>query len=395
ADGTLWFATAHNQLWRLDGMGQWTEIALPTDFDGEATALCADADGMVWLGSRSYMGTTYGLLRLAVDQQWQRFDTADGLAACSINALYASRDGTLWLGTDGGLCRYDPNGEHPMDEEKRATTYYQISRSTIEITMPDGSPATPEVLYAAIKDEDAEVRVSAALGLAKLGDLSPTVIHILFNAADWRSYPEAGTIARNGITELAKTNPVVVDLLLRALQENQGQLSGVAECLGEIGQATPAVINGLLAFSQSSGDKYAVVSALRSLLQLGYETDTVVQRLLSLHKRGDMVVRSVVLQELGLVRQPSPAALALLMTAAQPNTRNRHDIQARLRQTDPNDPQWTALFMASLETDGHTRRAALKSLGAISNPPARVVEILCAALADEEWFVRREAVESL
>lgn len=108
ADGTLWFASAHNHLWRLDSAGQWTEIALPTNFDGELTALCASADGMIWLGSRPYFGTTYGLLRLDRDQQWQRFDTADGLASCSINALYASRDGTLWLGTDAGLCHYNP-----------------------------------------------------------------------------------------------------------------------------------------------------------------------------------------------------------------------------------------------------------------------------------------------
>ncbi|MEZ4663885.1 MAG: hypothetical protein R2911_40650 [Caldilineaceae bacterium] len=124
--------------------------------------------------------------------------------------------------------------------------------------------------------------------------------------------------------------------------------------------ATPAVINGLLAFSQSSGDEYAVVSALRSLLQLGYETDTVVQRL-HCHStsRGDMVVRSVVLRALGLVQQPSPAALTFAYDCCTINTRNHAMIyRARLRQTDPNDPQWTALFMASLETAGHAQRDA-------------------------------------
>ncbi|MEZ4663884.1 MAG: hypothetical protein R2911_40645 [Caldilineaceae bacterium] len=48
---------------------------------------------------------------------------------------------------------YDPHEERNMDEEA-GYDLLQISRSTIEITMPDGSPATPEVLYAAIKDED-------------------------------------------------------------------------------------------------------------------------------------------------------------------------------------------------------------------------------------------------
>ncbi len=392
----VWFASAHNQLWRLDGAGQWTEIALPTDFDGEVTALCGGADGMIWLGSRAYLGTTYGLLRLDPNQQWQRFDTDDGLASCSINALYASRDGTLWLGTDAGLCHYAPHGEHLMDEEKRASTYYQVNRSTIEITMPDGSPATSEALYTALNDEDADVRVSAAVGLAKLGDLSPTVTNTLFNAADWRCDPEAGDTARYGITALAKMNPVIIELLLAALQENKGWLSGVAECLGKIGQASPAVINGLLTFSQQSNDQYAVVSALHSLLQLGIENAAILAQLLGLYKQDDIIVRTVVLQALGLVQQPSPAALALLIAAAQRKAPNKRNAAERLRLTDPDDPQWTARFFASLEAEvGQTRRNAIKALGTTPNPPANVTEILCVALADEDWFVRREAVESL
>ncbi|MEZ4869329.1 MAG: two-component regulator propeller domain-containing protein [Caldilineaceae bacterium] len=396
ADGPLWFATAHNQLWRRDRMGQWTEIELPTDFDGEVTALCADADGMVWLSSRSYMGTAYGLLRLDSNQQWQRFDTADGLASCLINAIYASRDGTLWLGTDGGLCRYDRDGEYLMHEEKQASTYYQVNHSTIEITMPDGSPATPEVLYEALNDKDAEVGVSAALQLAKLGDLSPIVTNTLFDATDWRSDPEASSAARYGITELAKTNPVMIDLLLIALQANQRSLSGVAECLGEIGQATPAVIKGLLAFSQSSDDAYAVVSALHSLLQLGYATDAIVQHLLTLRRQGDMIVRSVALQALGLLQEPSPEVANFLLAAAQRKASRSPDAADRLRTTDPDDPQWTTLLMDALKAEvGQTRRTALKALGAMTNPPANVVEILCAALADADWSVRQTALDGL
>ncbi len=283
-----------------------------------------------------------------------------------------------------------------MQEDKRVTTYYQVNRSTIEITMPDGSPATPEVLYAALTDENAEVGVSAALQLAKLGDLSPVVTNTLFDAADWRSDPEASSAARYGITTLAQTDPVVIDRLLTALQENKGWLSGVAECLGEIGQATPAVIAGLLTFSQNSDDAYAVVSALHSLVQLGYATDAIIQQLRAHHKQGDMIVRSVALQALGLLPAPPPEVASLLLAAAQRKASRSPAAAERLRTTDPDDPQWTALFMDTLEAEGgHTQRTALKALGTMTNPPAQVVEILCAALADADWSVRREAVESL
>jgi HEAT repeat protein len=289
-----------------------------------------------------------------------------------------------------------PYGEDLMQEDKRATTYYQVNRSTIEITRTDGSPATPEVLYAALTDENAEVGVSAALQLATLGDLSPIVTNTLFNAADWRSDPEAGSAARYGITALAQTDPVVTDLLLAALHTQQGWLSGVAECLGEIGQATPAVIDGLLTFSHNSDDAYAVVSALHSLVQLGYATDVIIQQLLTRYKQGDMIVRNVALRALGLLQEPSPEVTTLLLAAAQRKASHSPAAVARLPTTDPDDPQWLALLMGALDAEvGQTRRTALKAFGAMTNPPAQVVEILCAALSDEDWFVRREAVASL
>lgn len=283
-----------------------------------------------------------------------------------------------------------------MNDDNRASTHYQISVSTVEITMPDGSPATPEVLYEALTDENVEVSVSAALQLAKLGDLSPIVTNTLFDAADWRGDPEASSAARHGITTLAQINPVLTDLLLTALQANKGWLSGVAECLGEIGQATPAVIDGLLTFSQRDDDAYAVVSALHSLVQLGYATDAVIQQLLARYKQGDMIVRSVALRAFGLLPAPSPEVSTLLLAAAQRKAARSPATAERLRTTDPADPQWMMLFMDALEAEGgHTQRTALKALGAMTNPPAQVVEILCAALADADWSVRRTAVDSL
>lgn len=283
-----------------------------------------------------------------------------------------------------------------MNEDKQASTHYQISVSTVEITMPDGSPATLEMLYEALNDEDAEVSVSAALGLAKLGELNPTVINRLFNAADWRSYPEAGTTARAGIAELAKTNPVVVDLLLTALQENQGQLSGVAECLGEIDQATPTAIDGLLAFSQRSDDPYAVVSALRSLLQLGYENHAIVERLLALYEKGDGIVHSVVLRAFGLLQQPSPDVIQLLIAASQSKAPDKRDATNLPTSFDSYDLAWLEIALAEQEAeDGFTRRDAIKSLGAIQNPSSSVIDALCSALSDPQWSVRWEAIDSL
>ena len=87
----------------------------------------------------------------------------------------------------------------------------------------DGTPASAEQLYAALQDKNYQIRVSAALGLVRLGDHNPKVLDALFLAADWRSHPEAGNHARAGIVELAKSDPLLVDLLVTALKQKKSR----------------------------------------------------------------------------------------------------------------------------------------------------------------------------
>ncbi len=179
--------------------------------------------------------------------------------------------------------------------------------------LADGSPAPPAVLYTALKDPDAEVRVCAALGLAQAGDLGAPVLDLLFDAADWRRTPEAADRARWGIVELAKTNPQIVARLLSALAEKHLPLAGVAQCLGEIGEGTPdaklAIVAGLLAYvrQEQGADSYALASALGSLVRLGSADAEVVDRLLALYRRGDAIVRSAVLAAAGEIQPPNCA----------------------------------------------------------------------------------------
>jgi len=275
--------------------------------------------------------------------------------------------------------------------------YYQVTTPQVEILAADGAPASPELLYQALHDEDPEVQVSAALGLVRLGDLSTTVINPLFQAADWRNDPEASSTARSGIVELAQINPALSDLLVAALQDEQMGLTGVAECLGAIGQRTPAVIDGLrhCAHRSQQSDPYAAVSAAHSLLQLGDEGKDVVNLLLTLRRQGDWVVRSVALQALCLLQPPPPAVLELLLADAQKQGSNQPDAKAQLAAIDPNDPRWEEAFVETAGPAWMTRLEALRGLAAITDPTPAVLEILCAALADSEWVMRREAVQSL
>lgn len=280
-----------------------------------------------------------------------------------------------------------------MTAETQKATDYRIKEFSMELVLADGSPATPEVLYVALHDEDAEVQVRAAFGLATLGDLSPSVLDTLFDAADWRRDPEASATARYGIVELSKTNPAIIDRLLAALQQDKVALSGVAACLSEIGQATPAVIDALVAFSQHSDDIYATVSAVYTLIQLGYETDELIERLFTLHGHGDVVVRAVALDAFTLLKEPPPKAIDLLLVAVRRGKLTARDAARGLARVGLDQPQVIdALVQASSASDWELRAAAIEGLGKVTNPGPAVAEALYNALSDRDSFVRMQAI---
>ncbi|MBI2947244.1 MAG: response regulator [Verrucomicrobia bacterium] len=151
-DGTLWFATLNQGIWRYDGRGFTnfsTEHGLPSvrvcsiDRAGDGTlwfrtgcgfarfdrkqfsaitctqgltddrvnALHIDPDGTVWAG------TAGGGVNRWQDGQVTTFTaTRSRLAHDKVNAIYRDAQGVLWFGTDGGVSRYNGIGWSSLDE---------------------------------------------------------------------------------------------------------------------------------------------------------------------------------------------------------------------------------------------------------------------------------------
>lgn len=101
-DGRLW-AGAAGLLLRQD-RGSWT--ALPASTGAPAAtvrAFAATRDGALW------MGTNGGGLARYREGTFTRVSRADGLPSDLVRSLYADADGWLWVGTEGrGLVRLDP-----------------------------------------------------------------------------------------------------------------------------------------------------------------------------------------------------------------------------------------------------------------------------------------------
>jgi two-component sensor histidine kinase len=95
---------AVDQPWRitdfLDDAGLRGRFVLHMDFDADGVAWIASADGL-----HAYDG-----------YRWHRYSTADGLPSDFVRCVLAARDGTLWVGTDRGVARYDGRVFRPLDD---------------------------------------------------------------------------------------------------------------------------------------------------------------------------------------------------------------------------------------------------------------------------------------
>jgi diguanylate cyclase (GGDEF)-like protein len=71
--------------------------------DGLVYFLEFDVSGRLWVGTERGVDTWDG-------SRWNHYDTRDGLAwdDCNLNAFAEEADGTIWIGTSGGLSRFKP-----------------------------------------------------------------------------------------------------------------------------------------------------------------------------------------------------------------------------------------------------------------------------------------------
>jgi len=107
ADKRLW-AGAYGLLFRYDGRN-WTSFP-PASGAPQATvrAFATTRDGALW------MGTNGGGLARYREGAFTQITRSDGLPSDLIRSLYADSDGWLWVGTEGrGLARIDPRAAKP------------------------------------------------------------------------------------------------------------------------------------------------------------------------------------------------------------------------------------------------------------------------------------------
>ena len=151
-DGTVWIGSDNGGLFRYDPVrhkaGRW--LASPGWTDRLASlnvhALLREGENL-WVG-------TYSDNLLRIDLRTGRireYREADGLDAPSVYALCPAPDGTLWAGTNTGICRFDAASDRfvleragvdwVMDIKKGAdgSLWFALARNGVLRRGPDGS----------------------------------------------------------------------------------------------------------------------------------------------------------------------------------------------------------------------------------------------------------------
>jgi ligand-binding sensor domain-containing protein/signal transduction histidine kinase len=192
AEGFIWIGT-FNGLDRFDGyqfVHYRHDDADEHSLSGNViSALYADRDGYIWVGSR---GT--GVDRL--DQRTQQFehfshDPSDpnSLASNSPHMVLEDASGLIWIATEGGLSRFDP--------ERRTFTNYRHDPS-------DPNSLSNDAVRSLMEDRSGALWIGTADGLNRLDLASGTFKIYRHDDADPRS------LGDNGIWKIVQDHAGVV-----------------------------------------------------------------------------------------------------------------------------------------------------------------------------------------
>jgi diguanylate cyclase (GGDEF)-like protein len=124
-----WFSGSITQI-RIDGQRlSMTHYGREAGLRGELTYFLGfDTRGQLWAGSDQGVRSWDG-------KHWKQYDQSDGLIwnDCDLGAFAAGPDGEVWMGTSGGLARFQPSPvKHPVRSPAAVFTRLMLGDTVVE-----------------------------------------------------------------------------------------------------------------------------------------------------------------------------------------------------------------------------------------------------------------------
>ncbi|WP_287266689.1 HEAT repeat domain-containing protein [Moorena sp. SIO3A2] len=258
-----------------------------------------------------------------------------------------------------------------------------------------------EIWLERLKDNDSDVRSSAADALVKLGNSSDTVVKALLtlledNDSDVRRRA-AYALGKLGNSSDTVVKENIVKALLALLEDNDSDVrSSAARALGELGNSSDTVVNGLLALlEQHNSDVRS--SAADALVQLGNSSENIVNGLLALLEDNDSDVRSSAARALGELGNSSDTVVNRLLALLQDNESfvRMMAAHALVQLGNSSDTVVNALIALLQDNESFVRMMAAHALVQLGNSSDTLVNTLLALLEDNYYFVRSSAADAL
>ncbi|NEO71434.1 HEAT repeat domain-containing protein [Moorena sp. SIO3H5] len=284
-----------------------------------------------------------------------------------------------------------------------------------------------EIYQERLKDNDSDVRSSAALTLGRLGNSSETLLNALlplfkYNDSDVRSsaakvldiFGNSSETVVNALLPLLKYNDslvrmkaslalgilgnsseIVVNALLPLLQDNNfGVREQTAAVLHDLGNSSEIVVNALRALLEN--DDYDVrITAAFALVNLGHSSETVVNLLQQLLQNPDPYERLRAAEVLGELGNSSEVVNALLPLLQDKSSSVRAKAAEVLGILENSSEVVNALLPLLQDNHSDVRITTIQSLRKLGNTSETVVSTLLALLEDNHFDVRMSAADVL
>ncbi|NET68352.1 MAG: NACHT domain-containing protein [Moorea sp. SIO1G6] len=263
-----------------------------------------------------------------------------------------------------------------------------------------------EIWLERLKDNDSDVRITAASALGKLGNSSETVVNGLLALLEDND-SDVRMSAAYALGELGNSSDTVVNGLLALLEDNDSSVrSSAAHALGKLGNSSDTVVkenivNGLLALLEHHNSDVRM-SAAYALGELGNSSDTVVNGLLPLVEDNESSVRMRAADALGKLGNSSDTVVNGLLPLVEDNESSVRSSAAyalgklgKDSETVVKENIVKSLLPLVEDNDSNVRSSAASALGELGNSSDTVVNALLALLEDNESDVRSSAASAL